>query len=71
MIAKLFGIPEMKVNMQKQVGSRDCGVFSIAVATTIAHGKDPSTLKFKQVDMRKHLTVCFMNRELKLFPTCM
>ena len=45
-------------DMQKQEGSRDGGVFSIAVATTITHGKDPSTLKFKQVEMRKHLTVC-------------
>ena len=57
------------VVMQKQEGSKDCGLFSIAVATAVADGKDPSKLRFKQAEMRKHLTACFKDRELKLFPT--
>jgi len=33
---------------QKQKGTADCGLFAIANATAIAHGKNPSKLQFKQ-----------------------
>ncbi len=54
------------ISEQKQEGSRDCGVFAIAFATAIAHRKDPSRLRFKQVEM---LLACFRDKEMTLFPT--
>lgn len=55
--------------MQKQVGGKDCGLFSIAVATALAYGKDPSKLKLNQAKMRRHLSACFRDQKMKLFPT--
>jgi hypothetical protein len=43
---------------QKQLRGKDCGLFSIAAITAIAHGEDPSQLKFIQEEMRKHLFTC-------------
>ncbi len=73
-ILNLFDIDsdKLKLNViseQKQEGSRDCGVFAIAFATAIAHRKDPSRLRFKQVEMRKHLLACFRDKKMTLFPT--
>ena len=44
---------------QKQEGGTDCGLFAIAAATAIAHGVDPTQLKFKQASMRTHLLKYF------------
>ena len=54
--------------LQKQVGGTDCGLFAIAVATAIAHGKDPSQSQFKQNQIRDHLLNCFKNKYITLFP---
>ena len=43
----------------KQEGHRDCGLFAIATVTLLAHGCDPTSYKFKQSAMRKHLLDCF------------
>ena len=40
----------------------DCGLYAIAYATYLAHGKDPKRLTtryFKQELMRYHLVKCF------------
>ena len=57
------------VHIQKQEGVKDCGVFSIAVATALAHHLDPATLKFHQAIMRQHLVDCFDQQTLEPFPT--
>jgi hypothetical protein len=53
---------------QRQVGSNDCGVFSIAAAVDLALGIDPCTVNYKQGEMRKHLLVCFKKQHLSPFP---
>lgn len=69
-IHNLFG-PEIctltMMKMQKQDGPDDCGLFAIAVATSLVHGVDIGI--FKQEAMRKHLLECFEKKVLCIFPT--
>ena len=47
--------------LPKQKGPMDCGLYAIAYATYLAHGKDPQCLTthyFKQELMRYHLVKC-------------
>ena len=53
---------------QKQEGISDCGLFAIAFATLIAHGEDPGSREYCQGRMRSHLTQCFLDKKLVLFP---
>ena len=53
---------------QKQAGTTDCGVFSIAHAVALVHGKNPGKLKFHQDKMRSHLVDCFQNQIMVPFP---
>ena len=39
------------VDVKKQVGAQDCGLFAIAVATALVHDTDQSRIQFKQSDM--------------------
>lgn len=71
MVCNLFhtNTKNIKVqSMQKQVGGLDCGVFAIAVITSIAYDKDPSELRFDQKEMRRHLSNCFNDAHIKPFP---
>ena len=43
---------------QKQVRLYDCGLFSIANATAIVNGIEPTLLTYKQEDMRLHFIQC-------------
>lgn len=54
--------------LQKQKGLTDCGLFAIAVMTSLAHKEDPSTAKYDQNKMRQHLLDCFSNKFLMPFP---
>ena len=56
------------VRSQQQKGSKDCGVFAIAMATTIALGHNPSNVVFNQKLMRAHLVDCLKERKFTLFP---
>ena len=56
------------VECQKQCGSNDCGLFSIANATAIANGIDPMKLKYIQGDIRMHLLQCFRQGLMTIFP---
>ena len=53
------------VKMQKQVGSKDCGLFSIAVVTALLFD---GNMTFCQQKMRQHLLSCFEAKLLSLFP---
>ena len=46
-------------DMQKQVGGVDCGVFSIAIATSLVHGQNPVSVVYDQPSLRSHLVSCF------------
>ena len=59
----------------KQKGPMDCGLYAIAYATYLAHGKDPQHLTthyFKQDLMSCYLVKCFEQEHLIEFPehTC-
>ena len=50
------------------MGTCDCGLFSIAYATSLAYGEDPSYSIFSQSQMRAHLYQCFVKGRLTPFP---
>ena len=52
----------------KQVGSHDCGLFSIAYAFELAAGNDPNHFKFNQLLMRTHFRQCLEVGEITSFP---
>ena len=56
-------------NVQLQRNSYDCGLFSIANATTLAFGRNPVNETYDTTKMRSHLITCLENKEMSLFPT--
>ena len=56
------------VHCQKQKGSKDCGVFSIAFAIAIAFKVNTHKLKLDQQSMRCHLVKCLHNKCMSPFP---
>ena len=71
-IANLFGSLSIRiVNIEKQSGGSDCGVYAIALITALAFGMDPIVLKFNQPLMRRHLIQYIEDHMLMPFPlTC-
>ena len=55
-------------DMEKQVGTSDCGLFAIAAATSLCLGLLPQNCKWKQEKMREHLIRCFEGGVLEEFP---
>lgn len=53
---------------QYQGDTSSCGVFSIAFATSILYGKNPTILVFDKPQMREHLMSCFKKGKLTEFP---
>ena len=56
------------VDIVKQSGLNDCGVFAVAYATTLCLGKSPGKYTFDQTKMRKHLQRCLEKRHFTMFP---
>jgi len=54
--------------VQKQQGRKECGLYAIANAISIALGKDPLKLHCNEALMREHLVRCFSNKDLEQFP---
>lgn len=71
-IMKTFQLKKTKdiimTPMQKQDGSTDCGVFAIAVMTSLAYEEDPSRVKYNQMQLREHLSNCITKGNLVCFP---
>ena len=60
--------PHIKmIKYQKQKGSKDCGVYAIAIATFLGFGLRP-TKAFRQDVMRSHLVNCFNKMSMSPFP---
>ena len=55
-------------NIQRQPNSCDCGVFSIAVATELALGRDPHLCYWDTTQMRSHLIKCLEQGKMESFP---
>ena len=75
-IASLIRPPEPVIEFdikqtQFQVGSSDCGLFSIAYTTDLAYGNNPAVYRYKQklLSYRSHLEVCLSSNKLLLFPS--
>lgn len=56
------------INVQRQIGSSDCGLFAIANAVSLCLGNDPHMLRYDQKQMRNHLYNCFENHSITPFP---
>ena len=55
-------------SVQKQHGGKECGLYAIANATSVAFGKDPSKMTYREAVMREHLFHCFSEEKLEIFP---
>ena len=57
------------VEVQRQNGTSDCGLFAIAFAHTLCLGVDPHIINFKQDLMRTHYESCIDDKKFTMFPT--
>ena len=53
---------------QTQVGSNDCGVFSIAFSTSLCAGVNPAAVFYHQTLLRRHLINLLVKGEISPFP---
>ena len=56
------------VEVHKQSGGADCGVFAIANATILCMGLQPGKYVLDQQRIRKHLIDCLNSRKFSMFP---
>ena len=56
------------VNVQRQSGPSDCGIFAIAFAAALCMGIDPYTHCIDQKKSRTHLLKCFEQKHISAFP---
>ena len=57
------------VDVQRQIGTSDCGLFAIAFAVALCYGHDPHMYKYIQDSMRHHLIDCFNKHSMAPFPS--
>lgn len=56
------------MNIQRQSGSNDCGLFAVANATLLSLGQNPGKYLVNQRLMRNHLYECFRGDKMRIFP---
>jgi len=56
------------MNISKQCGSVDCGLYAIATVTCLALATDPTTIVFRQNEMRSHLITILETQKILMFP---
>ena len=57
------------MDVSKQLGATDCGLYTTAILTCLAHGNDPCIAVFKKEDLRSHLQQILETRQVKEFPS--
>ena len=57
------------VPVQQQNNGSDCGVYSVAYATTLVFKEAPETIQYNIVEMRTHLSGCLKAGILVPFQT--
>ena len=72
-ISKLMCSKEREItvhlmNVHKQTGSTDCALFAMACITHLALGEDPTSVIFRQSELRSHLIKSFETLTIKKFP---
>ena len=55
-------------NVQNQLGASDCGLFSLAFATSLCFGDNPSEIQYNQKQLREHVVSCFEAKVITPFP---
>jgi Ulp1 protease family, C-terminal catalytic domain len=53
---------------QRQTNGFDCGLYSIAFATSLAAGEDPSTIVYDSELLRSHFIECLRQKIIQPFP---
>ena len=66
--SKLHSIRMKVANVGTQKGSSDCGLYAIAMMTSLANNDDPVNLVYNQQELRIHLQQCFENGAIEKFP---
>ena len=56
------------INVQRQIGSNDCGLYAFAMAFDLCNGVDPFLQNYDQSKMREHLRVCLEQKMIERFP---
>ena len=54
-------------SVQKQLGGKECDLYAIANATSVAFGKDPGKMTYQESVMHAHLCHCFSEKNLEYF----
>ena len=72
-IASIIHTPKHKFMLnfqatQTQLSSNDCGVFSIAFATSLCAGVNPAAVFYHQTLLRRHLIDSLVKEEIGPFP---
>ena len=57
------------IPVQQQKNLSDCGVFSIAFATSLVYGQNPMNVTYNINQMRPHLMQCLKGGNITPFPT--
>ena len=55
------------MNIAKQRGTTDCGLYAVTILICLAFGDDPTEKNFDQTALRLHLRQC-SKRFFRLFP---
>ena len=64
----ILDVDVIKADVQKQNNTFDCGLFSLAFATSICYNIDPTNLYFNEKSLRLHFNKCIANRAVEQFP---
>ena len=56
-------------SVQQQEGGSDCGLYSLAFATSLCDGKNPSAVNYIQHRLRTHLVKSFEQNNIVPFPS--
>ena len=68
-ISNLYGpdvIPYL-ISISKQKASTDCGLFAVAITTTLALGFDPAGITYQQNSLCRHLVKCLKTKKITMF----
>ena len=68
-ISNLYGpeiLPHL-VSISKQKGSTDCGLFAVAITTTLTLGLDPAGITYQQNSLHRHLVKCLETRKFTTY----
>ena len=66
--AKSFKLHVEVMAKQKQAGATDCGLYAIAICTSLEFNQNLCLQIFSQEDMRSHLIECLSKKNMQPFP---